>query len=215
MKRVVICLIIATMSLLMFACGNTEDSDNKKDNDKKIDVAAPADKAKDVVVITAGDRNVYLDEVRYYLYNTQATYEAVYMAEDKEVDWEQIVEGDIVLKDAVKSTVIDKICKREAILSYADAYDVKLSDSELEEIDKKVQIFFDESDDELLRRIDVSPERLQEIYKKDALCELIISRMDSEEQGKADKMYKQWKQDSVVETTGYWDKLSFDISILY
>lgn len=47
-----------------------------------------SDGADTILTITAGGSQVMLDEVRYYAYTAQATYETYYLTKGKEIDWD-------------------------------------------------------------------------------------------------------------------------------
>lgn len=77
-----------------------------------------SDGADTTLTITAGGSQVMLDEVRYYAYTAQATYETYYLTKGKEIDWDSKMDGDVTWEQGVKSLVLDDICKREWLMKF-------------------------------------------------------------------------------------------------
>lgn len=194
--------------------GNGENETSAVEQSKKADITIPAKEAAETEVMVVGDAVVYLDEVRYYSYNTQATYEAVYIAEDEALDWNSEMSEGVTLEEAVKSTVLDRICEREALVQYAEEYGVAFTETELSEISDKVDTFFEESNPKLLERIDIEKERLKEVFEKEELYKKVKEVMDDEEAGKSDETYKNWKKVNNVTTNEYWNAINFKTPIL-
>ena len=71
-----------------------------------------SDGADTTLTITVGGSQVMLDEVRYYAYTAQATYETYYLTKGKEIDWDSKMDGDVTWEQGVKSLVLDDICKK-------------------------------------------------------------------------------------------------------
>lgn len=202
---------IATLCLaaMVAFCGCNVNSEKNEEKDTSANHANKTIEADKTGVIVAGESKVYLDEVRYYAYNTQATYEAYYMAEDKELDWSKEMSVGVSLETAVKSTVLDSICEREAIVSYADEYQIALDEEAIAEVDKKVQTFFEGTNEKLLEKIDVTEKRLSEIYQKAALFEKVKAAMEEQQEGKSEEAYKKWKTVNNVTTNEYWDEINY------
>ena len=164
--------------------------------------------------IQVGTNVVPEDEMRYYFYNTQATYEAYYIAEKMELDWNSQMQEGVTLSEGVKSTILDSICRREVIAGYADDYSVKLDSEDFAEAKKMVETFFTETNPKLQERIDISPLRLEEVFEKDILYKKVEKIIENEEEGKTDEMYKNWKAANTVRTGEAWQKMNFDEAIL-
>lgn len=207
-------ILVVAVTVVLTGCESNKkmEEGNAKTEAKNPD-EVPAVMAEHTEVIKAGDVVVYLDEVRYYAYNTQATYETYYMAEEKELDWNGKISDDVTLEEAVKSTVLDTICEREAIISYADEYNIKLEESELLEISDKANKFFSETNEKFLEKVDVSHERMRAIFEKNALFEKVKMKMEDEESGKSEEAYKNWKKVNTVTTNEYWDAINYDTPI--
>lgn len=203
-KVVVLCMAIA---VALPGCNiHSEKCEEQVTDIKQVDKTVDADK---IEVISAGKSKVYLDEVRYYAYNTQATYEAYYIAEGKELDWDKEMSVGVSLEKAVKSTVFDSICEREAIVLYADEYQIILNEADVAEVEKKVQAFFEGTNKKLLRKINVTRERLTEIYQKDALFKKVKATMEEQYEGKSEAAYKKWKTVNNVTTNEYWEGINY------
>lgn len=206
----VLFLLVAAVGLT--GCSVSSDNNREAVSQTEEDILsdAPAVMAEHTEVIKAGTTVVYLDEVRYYAYNTQATYEAYYMAEEKELDWDRQMSVGVTLEEAVKSTILDSICEREAIVACADEYNVHFKEKELMEVSEKVNKYFSETNENLLKKTDVSRERMKEIFQKDALYEKVKAKMNKKEEGKSEEVYKKWKKVNNVTTNEYWDAINFD-----
>ncbi|MCR5837314.1 MAG: hypothetical protein K6G88_12490 [Lachnospiraceae bacterium] len=176
--------------------------------------SSPAIKVQDVDTIRVGDIVVPEDEMRYYFYNTQATYEAYYIAEEMELDWNSEIQEGTTMSEGVKSTVLDDICRREVIAALAEEYEVKLDNEEFAEAKTMVETFFTETNPKLQEKIEISPLRLEEVFEKDILYKKVEKTIEDEEAGKADEVYKNWKTANNVTTGAEWDKLNFDETIL-
>lgn len=211
-SKMLVLTLIAMVGVTGCGIQNDKEKDNTKTPENSLtDISATI--AGETEVIKAGDSVVYLDEVRYYVYNTQATYETYYMAENKELDWKEEKSEGVSLEEAVKSVVLDKICEREAMVSYAREYNVSLNETDIGKVSDKVEKFFSESDDNFKEKVDVSHNRMKEIFEKAALCEKVKRDMNKENEGKSDEMYKNWKKANNVTTNEYWDAINFDTPI--
>lgn len=164
-------------------------------------------------VIIAGDRIVLEDEVRYYFYNTQATYEAYYMAENIELDWNREMSDGITLAMGVKSSILDSICEREAIVSCADQYGIALTAEERNAVEAKVETFFTQTDENLQNLIHITSYRLQEVFEKDELYRKVKAKINVDQNDLSDEMYKNWKTTNTVTTNDTWEKLDFSKKI--
>jgi hypothetical protein len=176
--------------------------------------SSPVIKVQDVDTIRVGDSVVAEDEMRYYFYNTQATYEAYYIAEEMELDWNSEIQEGITMSEGVKSTVLDDICRREVIAALAGEYSVELDNEEFAEAKTMVETFFTETNPKLQEKIEISPLRLEEVFEKDILYKKVEKTIEEEETGKTDEVYKNWKTANNVTTGDEWDKLNFDETIL-
>lgn len=67
-----------------------------------------SDGADTILTITAGGSQVMLDEVRYYAYTAQATYETYYLTKGKEIDWDSKMDGNVTWEQGVKSLCFNR-----------------------------------------------------------------------------------------------------------
>ena len=113
--------------------------------------------------MTVGDSVLTAAMLRYYLYNTQASYEVYYMALDTELDW-QSKEGEKTLEEKVKSTVLSDIEKKYELVNHISDFNVdpKVSD---DEINDGIKEFKAENNKKLASKIDISDKELKELQK--------------------------------------------------
>jgi len=218
-RRLINCIVILVVAICF--CVGCDSNQRELPTDAAgnvIDVAMPAEKAKEQIVFTMGDSCVCLDEVRYYLYNTQATYEAFYAAENKTLDWNSAmsksdIAENVTLAEAVKSTVYNSICERECFAKYALEHGILLTDEEMEEVRQKQQNFHKQSGEKILERISVEEERLVEIYAKDALAKKVMEYIDNQLGDNSQDVYKKWKNENNITANLYWSELNFNTPI--
>lgn len=216
-KKKVGVLLICTLSMLVFAgCGK---SDGKgKAEDKTTTMESLTETEDEVngnqVAITAGTTNIYIDEVRYYACKTQATYEVYYLSKNKTLDWNQELSEGVTLEEGVKSEVLDGICKRLALFENADKYSISLTKEQKAEVSENVDYYFANSNENMISKVDISKEKLKEIYEKEMIAELVGKAMEEKEQGSVDFMYSKWKEDNKVTTEKAWDEITFEDRII-
>ena len=156
-RKKIVCLVWA-ICIISFVTGC-----QKKEEKPKQTVAQPA---YDTVAIHAGKTDVYLDEARYYAYTAQATYETYYLSEGKELDWNSQMLSGVTMQKGIKSMVLDDICYRECIYALAKEYNVTLSDSDKSEIENSVDTFFSQTNQRLLKKINITKKRLIFVFEK-------------------------------------------------
>lgn len=134
-----------------------------------------------VVAATYGDENIYLDEVNYYLRNSQLMYEyygAIYGTNI----WEN--EG---AEDALREEVMASIYQTRVLCDHAEDYKVELTDADKELIADRVSELLDSEDNQEFMEIAGSDEEmLTELMTKNAL---------------ANKVYKAIIDETEIETT--------------
>ena len=118
-----------------------------------------SDGADTTLTITAGGSQVMLDEVRYYAYTAQATYETYYLTKGKEIDWDSKMDGDVTWEQGVKSLVLDDICKREWLNEISSQYDIKLTKKEKLSVKTKALEYFKNTNVKLAKKINISEGR--------------------------------------------------------
>ena len=111
-----------------------------------------SDGADTTLTITAGGSQVMLDEVRYYAYTAQATYETYYLTKGKEIDWDSKMDGNVTWEQGVKSLVLDDICKREWLNEISSQYDIKLTKKEKSSVKTKASKYFKNTNVKLARK---------------------------------------------------------------
>ncbi len=125
-----------------------------------------SDGADTTLTITAGGSQVMLDEVRYYAYTAQATYETYYLTKGKEIDWDSKMDGNVTWEQGVKSLVLDDICKREWLNEISSQYDIKLTKKEKLSVKTKALEYFKNTNVKLAKKINISEGRLIKVFEK-------------------------------------------------
>ena len=149
MKKLAVVLMLAVVFTITLT-GCSKDKGNQETTAGQVDLSSNSE-----VAINAGGIGVLTDEVRYYAYTAQATYEAYYISENKNMDWKSDMKKGVSWQEGVKSIVLDDICRREYFCSLAKKYDVQLSDSDEDNVKAAVNDFFEESDSGLVKKIDI------------------------------------------------------------
>ena len=168
-----------------------------EDNDSKADIA-----------------DIYMDEVRYYAYKTQATYEVYYMSKNKELKWNKKLKIGVTLEEGVKSQILSNICERQALYEEASKYDVSLSAEEESEANEEADYYLENSSEKMLSKVNISKERLVEIYKKEKIAKKVEDILNAKEKNSADEMYQQWKSKVTIVMEEPWGKINFSEKIM-
>ena len=168
-----------------------------EDNDSKADIA-----------------DIYMDEVRYYAYKTQATYEVYYMSKNKELKWNKKLKIGVTLEEGVKSQILSNICERQALYDEASKYDVSLSAEEESEANEEADYYLENSSEKMLSKVNISKERLVEIYKKEKIAKKVEDILNAKEKNSADEMYQQWKSKVTIVMEEPWGKINFSEKIM-
>jgi len=126
------------------------------------------------VVATYGDENIYLDEVNMYLRAEQYYYEYIYTYMYGMSDiWNQEVANGVTMKDSVLESVMSMIRQIYVLKDQADSLGVSLSEEDMAKIEKTVDGVLKDSADELVKAYNLSRERMIEIYKNNAIANLV------------------------------------------
>lgn len=168
-----------------------------EDNDSKADIA-----------------DIYMDEVRYYAYKTQATYEVYYMSKNKELKWNKKLKIGVTLEEGVKSQILSNICERQALYEEASKYDVSLRAEEESEANEEADYYLENSSEKMLSKVNISKERLVEIYKKEKIAKKVEDILNAKEKNSADEMYQQWKSKVTIVMEEPWGKINFSEKIM-
>lgn len=156
-----------------------------------------SDGADTILTITAGGSQVMLDEVRYYAYTAQATYETYYLTKGKEIDWDSKMDGNVTWEQGVKSLVLDDICKREWLNEISSQYDIKLTKKEKLSVKTKVLEYFKNTNVKLAKKINISEGRLIKVFEKAEIADKTEKKMEKD--GSSTKeMYIKWKREIML-----------------
>ena len=204
MKKLAVVLMLAVVFTITLT-GCSKDKGNQETTAGQVDLSSNSE-----VAINAGGIGVLTDEVRYYAYTAQATYEAYYISGNKNMDRKSDMKKGVSWQEGVKSIVLDDICRREYFCSLAKKYDVQLSDSDEDSVKAAVNDFFEESDSGLVKKIDIKRQRLIEVFEKQKIQQRVESNVNSSDDNAADNMYKKWKKANTVTAGASWDEINFN-----
>lgn len=171
-----------------------------------------SDGADTTLTITAGGSQVMLDEVRYYAYTAQATYETYYLTKGKEIDWDSKMDGNVTWEQGVKSLVLDDICKREWLNEISSQYDIKLTKKEKLSVKTKALEYFKNTNVKLAKKINISEGRLIKVFEKAEIADKTEKKMEKD--GSSTKeMYIKWKKGNNVTAESQWNNINFKEAI--
>lgn len=171
-----------------------------------------SDGADTILTITAGGSQVMLDEVRYYAYTAQATYETYYLTKGKEIDWDSKMDGNVTWEQGVKSLVLDDICKREWLNEISSQYDIKLTKKEKLSVKTKALEYFKNTNVKLAKKINISEGRLIKVFEKAEIAKKTEKKMEKD--GSSTKeMYIKWKKGNNVTAESQWNNINFKEAI--
>ncbi len=146
------------------------------------------------VVATFGDENIYLTEVNYYLKMLQVTYDYYYdyfystyygfTSKEDFYEYTGLTSDGTSTWDAMKEDAMGMVQQTYILCSFADEYDISLSDEDLELVDEAVEEFMTETDSGIIEACKIDEESLTEIYERNALAnrvyEYLVSDIDTE-----------------------------------
>lgn len=158
--------------------------------------------------------DIYMDEIRYYAYKTQATYEVYYMSKNKELKWDKKLKIGVPLEEGVKSQILSDICERQALYEEASKYDVSLSAEEESKANEEADYYLENSSKKMLSKVNISKERLVEIYKKEKIAKKVEDILNAKERHGADEMYQQWKGKVTIIMEEPWGEINFSEKIM-
>lgn len=153
--------------------------------------------------------DIYMDEIRYYAYKTQATYEVYYMSKNKELKWDKKLKIGVTLEEGVKSQILSDICERQALYEEASKYDVSLSAEEESKANEEADYYLENSSKKMLSKVNISKERLVEIYKKEKIAKKVEDILNAKKRHGADEMYQQWKGKVTIIMEEPWGEINF------
>lgn len=217
MKEKLICILVSlTVTAGLMGCSHEKPAEETtvynnvttSDSATETTFTYTPDGADKKLTITAGENQVMLDEVRYYAYTAQATYETYYITKGSEIDWNSKMDGDVTWEQGVKSLVLDDICKREWLNQLASQYDIKLTKKEKSSIQTKASEYFKSTNVKLAKKINISEERLITIFEKAKIAEKTEKKLEKD--GSSTKeMYINWKKGNNVTAELQWNNINF------
>lgn len=151
------CLCIVLISLILTGC--------KKTNETKI---------TETRVVTVNDFNVYLDEMMYYIWQTETEYDSYndYYEENYGVNfWEQDAGDGLTARDFIKDDVMDNVVQSYILWDQAVAAGITLTKEEQETSKTKAQEILTGFTEKQKETVQLSEERLTEILEKEALVD--------------------------------------------
>ena len=129
-----------------------------------------------VVAAAYGDEDIYLDEVNYYLRNSQLMYEYYGSMYGSSNIWEN--EG---AEDALRKEVLSSIYQTRVLCAHAEDYKVELTDADKELISKRVSELIDNDSNKEFMEIAGSDEKmLTDLMTKNALANKVYKAIIDE-----------------------------------
>lgn len=209
MKKFWIFCIVTVIGVVTMGCSMNDSKDNTDTNSGEESTIGISD-ADETAVLEVESSIVYLDEVLYYAYTAQATYETYYLSEGKEIDWDSEMKEGVTWQQGVKSNVLDDLCRREYFYSLAEKYDVELSDSEEESVQKVADEYFEQSSEKIIKKINIKRQRLKEVFEKQRIAQHVEDVVNASDDNAADEMYNKWKKGNTVTADEQWDNINFN-----
>lgn len=215
MRKKLICILAGlTVAVGLVGCGQGKavEETTVATSETASKSSTGSDGADTTLTITAGGSQVMLDEVRYYAYTAQATYETYYLAKGKEIDWDSKMDGDVTWEQGVKSLVLDDICKREWLNEISSQYDIKLTKKEKSSVKTKALEYFKNTNVKLAKKINISEGRLIKVFEKAEIADKTEKKMEKDGSS-TKKMYIKWKKGNNVTAESQWNNINFKEAI--
>ena len=200
MKNFFVIIICLVLMAGMTACGN------ERSGEKEQTTTISESKT---VAIHAGEVQVLMDEARYYAYTAQATYEAYYISENREIDWNSKMTKEVTWQQGVKSIVLDDICRRECMYALASEYNITLTKEEEAMIDVAVEKYYSDTDKKLMSKIDIEKNRLKFVFEKEEIASKVENVMMATDKNLSDETYENWKTGNTVTAEKQWKMITF------
>lgn len=182
-KRLATCgLSIVTALSLLAGCSSDKKAENTSEDDNK-------------TLITIGDVTIPYSVGKFYAYNTQASYEAYYLANGYIMDWStkytddsentsepsssegETTSENATIEDMVKADVLDRIKIFYAVAQYARDNGITLDDEDYKEIDQYVSDYL-AGNAKVTAATGATKESLKSIYETESYynkgCDLIL-----------------------------------------
>lgn len=134
-----------------------------------------SDDYSEVVAATYGDEKIYLDEVNYYLRNSQIMYEyygSIYGTSIWDMDG---------MEDQLRQEVMASIYQTRVLCDHADDYNVELTDADKELVKEAVDnLLGDEANADFMEIAGSDEEMLTDLMTKNALANKVYQAIISE-----------------------------------
>lgn len=152
-----------------------------------------ADNYDTTVVATFGDKDIYLNEVNFYLKMLQVTYDSYFdyfygpyygFSSKKEFyEYTGMTDNGTTVWDAMKEDAMAAVMQTYILCEHAPEYNITLSEEDLKKVDEAVQEFLTETDAGIVSACKVDEETLTRIFTDNALAnrvyEYLVSDIDT------------------------------------
>lgn len=203
LKKISVLILINIFVLFCFGCKGNE-------------------KAADDVILTINKNSISLSEAKFYAYNKQAHYEVYYLASGHKLDWSAPYEDsnpDISMEDLVKKETLEYMKKQLILCEYAKEQKIILSDSDMKDIENEVSAFFEDGNEQLIKKSGVTKDVLIRIYTRQKYVKKLCVKQYGEEYTLDDEneLYN-----SIIDKNAYnielnddlWNTISFKDAIV-
>jgi foldase protein PrsA len=131
-----------------------------------------------LVVATYGDQNIYLDEANFKIRGTQYMYEMIYSSYTTDLWGTDLGDGSGKnYEDMVKEDTMAEILQTYVLMSYADEYNVSLTDADKEKVQEAVTSYMDSTDENVLKVGRATEELVTKVYENNALANKVWQAM--------------------------------------
>lgn len=173
-NQIFICLgIIILISIAAFIIIKTNSRESVEDYDKYI---------KNTVLMSSGDKKMFLDEGVFLTKNKQAYYEAYYLSSGYTLNWNAEYESGKPFKTLVLEESLDFVKQIFLFSEYAKNEGMELTEQDLSNITADVDEFFTESSDNVINATHADRELLTRVYTRTAyynkVCDMIYGNTD-------------------------------------
>lgn len=158
MKKIILLLMACLMGIVLFGCGESENTDTGKD-----------------VVFRYNGQDICIDEVYVYAQTLKEKYESKY---GKDVWSQNIVTDDgleMDAEDAARRETISKIVKTKTLITRSDEYGISLTDSELRKQDQDAEKFYELLTDEQIAEAQLDEDTVKRVLEESALADKIYA----------------------------------------
>lgn len=152
-----------------------------------------ADNYATTTVATFGDKDIYLNEVNFYLKMLQVTYDSYYdyfyapyygFSSKKEFyEYTGMTDNKTSVWDAMKEDAMAAVMQTYILCEHAPEYHITLSEEDQKKVSESVQEFLTETDEGILSACQVDEETLTRIFTDNALAnrvyEYLVSDIDT------------------------------------